>query len=506
MSATGAFLQPPIARVRPRHARLPYGWPLYAAFGLFPVWYLLGMGSLIWFALAIPMTFSLVARSKVRIPRGFGLYILFFIWMAACVIQLQGSSMERIFGFAYRAGLYYSAGVWCLYIFNAPKRLLPTRTVLKVMTIMWMIVVGGGWLGILSPTMQFTTVAEKLMPQSIISNDLVYTLVHPQVAAVQDFLGYPVPRPQAPFDFTNNWGANFALLLPFVCAFWGQMKTLTRRNSLRLVAVASMVPVAFSLNRTLWLCLIVTLVYGGARVAARGNKGGFQAICAVAIVGYLMFNYGPVGQLIQDRAKVAHSNQGRSILYNEAKDSVMKSPLMGYGAPKPSVVNPNLPPVGTQGAFWLVFFSNGFVGAFFFVSFAAYAVVRTRRARTSAALWCHISLLLGLLMMPFYGWFHMQIHVIAVAFALASREMIDPDEPEEVEAPPKPRAYVISESLAERRVPALSGAGNGNGNGHTNGNGNGHSNGNGNGTSHKPVSSDDLTTWGRAGDAPEGWS
>src|ERR1044071_4482503 len=160
MSATAATLQPPITRVQARYARLPYGWPLYVAFGLFPAWYLLGFGSLIWFILAIPMTFNLVARSKVKVPRGFGWYILFFIWMCATVVQLQGSGTDRLFGFAYRAGLYYSAGVWCLYIFNAPKRLLPTRTILKVMTIMWMVVVAGGWLGILSPTMQFRTVTE----------------------------------------------------------------------------------------------------------------------------------------------------------------------------------------------------------------------------------------------------------------------------------------------------------------------------------------------------------
>ncbi|HEV7534134.1 MAG TPA: hypothetical protein VGP90_00785, partial [Acidimicrobiia bacterium] len=64
MSAIGATLQPPITRVQARTARVPYGWPLYIAFGLFPAWYLLGFGALIWFFLAIPMTFSLVARSK----------------------------------------------------------------------------------------------------------------------------------------------------------------------------------------------------------------------------------------------------------------------------------------------------------------------------------------------------------------------------------------------------------------------------------------------------------
>jgi hypothetical protein len=493
MSATGATLQPPTSRVQAKVARLPYGWPLYVAFGLFPAWYLLGFGALIWFFVAIPMTFSLVARSKIRVPKGFGLYMLFFVWMMATIVQVQGSGMDRIFGFMYRAGLYYSAGIWCLYIYNAPKRLLPTRTILKVMTLMWIVVVAGGWLGIISPYMEFTTLAQHLMPKGLLNNDLVYTLVHPKVAEVQTFLGYPVPRPQAPFDFTNNWGGNFALLLPFVCALWGQMRTLTRRNALRLVAVGSMIPVIFSLNRTLWLCLVVTLVYGGARFAARGKKGAFQAICAVAVIGYLLFNFGPTGQLISDRAKVAHSNQGRSILYNEAADSVQKSPFLGYGGPKASVRNPNLPPVGTQGQFWLVFFSHGIPGAFFFVGFFVYAAWRTRKAKTNAALWCHIVLLLAIVQMPFYGLLHMQIHILAIAFALASREMVDPDLPPEVLEPQKPRAYVVSASLAERRVPALAGA-----------NGNGHGNGNGNGNG--PVAGDDMTPWGRAGDAPEGWS
>ena len=497
MATTGATLQPLTTRVQSKRM-LPYGWPLFAAFGLFPVWYVLGMGALIWFFLAIPMTFSLVARSKVKVPRGFGLFLLFFIWMLATVIQLQGSGTDRLFGFAYRAGLYYSAGVWCLYIYNAPKRLLSTRTILKALTWMWIVVVAGGWLGIASPTMEFTTLTEKLMPQGLQNNDLVYTLIHPKVDEVQTFLGYDVARPQAPFDFSNNWGGNFALMLPFVCAFWGQLRTLARRNLLRLVAVFSMIPVAFSLNRTLWLCLIVTLVYGGARFAIRGKgKGGFQAICAVSIVAYLMFNFGPVGQLISDRAQTNHSGSGRALLYNEAADSVKKSPLLGYGAPRASQRNPNLPPVGTQGHFWLVFFSHGFPGMILFVGFVSSAMWRTRRARTAAALWCHITLLLAMIMMPFYGLFHMQLHVVAIAFALASREMVDPDEPTKPAEAPKPRAYVVS-TVRTDRAPALAGATNGNGhangNGHTNGNGNGHSPGTG------------MTPWGRAGDAPEGWS
>src|SRR5438477_7214918 len=140
MSATGATLQTP-TMTNARTWRLPYAWPLYATFGLFPLWYVLGFGALIWFFVAIPMTFSLVARSKIRVPKGFGLYLLFFIWMMATIVQLQGSGSARIFGYMYRAGLYYSAGIWCLYIYNAPKRRLPTRRILKVLTFVWLVVV-----------------------------------------------------------------------------------------------------------------------------------------------------------------------------------------------------------------------------------------------------------------------------------------------------------------------------------------------------------------------------
>jgi hypothetical protein len=83
----------------------------------------------------------------------------------------------------------------------------------------------------------------------------------------------------------------------------------------------------------------------------------------------------------------------------------------------------------------------------------------------------------------------MQIHILAIAFALASREMADPDVDPEPAVAPATRAYVVSDALLARPVPALTGVG---------------SNGRGNG--HAPVKGRELTTWGRAGDAPEGWS
>ena len=425
MAATGTIPHPGVTAVRPRTARLPYAWPLYALFLGFPVWWFLGMGSFIWPIMAVPMGLSLITRERVRVPRGFGLFLLFYMWMLASALQINGP--DRMIGFAFRAMLYGAAGIICLYVYNAPKRLLPDHTLVKVMAFFWVIVVAGGLLGVFAPTWEFSTLTEKLIPGRLLANEFVATLVHPTTAQIQTFLGYSVPRPRAPFVYTNDWGGNYALLVPFLVAGWSQIRTLFRRNLVRLLAVVSLLPVVFSLNRMLWFCLVVTAVYASARFAMRGRKGGVQGVLAFGLVFLMVFSFGPTRQLIDDRLATPHSNQGRTILYKEAADSVQKSPLLGYGGPRPSQANPNLPSVGTQGQFWLVLFSHGIPGALLFVSFFAYACWRTRRARSATALWCHVVVLLALVQMPFYGLLPSQLAIIMIAIAIASREASEPD-------------------------------------------------------------------------------
>ncbi len=446
MAATGTIPSPGVTAVRPATARLPHAWPLYTLFLGFPLWWFLGLGSFIWPIMAVPMAFSLLARERVRVPRGFGLYLLFMMWMLASALQISGP--DRMIGFIFRAMLYGSAGITGLYIYNAPKRLLPTNTVVKVMACFWVIVVAGGLLGIMAPTWEFSTLMEKLIPGRLLANDFVATLVHPTTAQIQTFLGYEVPRPRAPFVYTNDWGGNYALLVPFLVAAWSQIRSLARRNLLRLLAVVSLLPVVFSLNRMLWLCLVVTAVYASLRFALRGRKGGVQGVLAFVAVFCMVFTFGPTRQLIDDRIATPHSNQGRAILYKEAADSVQKSPLLGYGGPRPSQANPNLPSVGTQGQFWLVLFSHGIPGALLFVSFFAYACWRTRKARSPIALWCHVVVVLALVQMPFYGLLPSQLNIIMIAIALASREADDPDDDPVVtfveRAAPRPDDVVVA--------------------------------------------------------------
>ena len=483
MAVTGATLQPLSTRVQPRSARLPYAWPLYTLFLGFPLWWALGLAAFIWPVVAVPVTFSLLSRERVRVPKGFGLYLLFFIWMLASSLMITGP--DRMIGFLYRALLYYSAGALGLYVYNAPKRLLPNETLIRVMAFFWVIVVAGGLFGILAPNFQIRTLAEMVMPQRLLANDYVYSLVHPLTAQVQTFLGYPVPRPTAPFVFTNDWGGNFALLVPFVLAAWAQMRSVARKGLFRLLAVVSVIPVVFSLNRVLWFCLVLTMVYGSVRWAIRGRVGAIHGALAFGLLFVFVFTFPPTAQLINDRVNTPHSNQGRGILYREAQESVEKSPLLGYGAPRPSQTNPNLPSVGTQGHCWLVFFSHGIPGAFLFVSFFAYACWRTRRASTAAGLWCHVVVLVALAQMAFYGLLSSQLHIIMIAIALAAREMVEPDPPQAEYAV---TGVVVSPSAGRAALPVQ------------NGNGNGASaNGNGSGTNGKGRS-----PWGQPGDYGSG--
>ncbi|MGH7426356.1 MAG: hypothetical protein ACREJP_09335, partial [Candidatus Methylomirabilales bacterium] len=186
MVATGTIPHPGVTAVRPVTARLPYAWPLYALFLGFPVWWFLGMGSFIWPVMAVPMGFSLLARERVRVPRGFGLYLLFFLWMLASALQINGP--DRMIGFAFRAMLYGSAGITGLYVYNAPKRLLPMHSVVRIMAFFWVIVVVGGLLGIMAPTWEFSTLTERLIPGRLLANEFVATLVHPTTAQIQTFL------------------------------------------------------------------------------------------------------------------------------------------------------------------------------------------------------------------------------------------------------------------------------------------------------------------------------
>jgi polysaccharide biosynthesis protein PslJ len=401
--------------------RLRYGWPVVLLFGAFPLWWALGLGGFIWVILAVPMAFALLMREHVRVPKGFGLWMLFLLWMLASGVMLDDAI--RLIPFIFRAGQYASATVLFLYIYNAPRDLLKDRTVITPMVVLWVVTVVGGYLGIVLAGHTFATPVEKLLPHSIASNAYVQTMVHPGFGQVAAFLGYPWPRPNAPFEYTNDWGAAFALLMPFVILAFRQYRSTLTRNFMRVMVIASIVPLVVSMNRGLWLSLSLGIIFAGFRLAAQGRtKPLASMLLGVAVIG-LILGFSPLRGIIEDRFEHQHSNQGRLTLYEQATAGVLQSPILGYGAPQPND-NPNFPSVGTQGQLWLLLYSHGVPGAALFVAWYILVARRLQRGRDEVNLWMQVVVVIAIIQLAFYGQVPAQIHITFAAMAIGLRALV----------------------------------------------------------------------------------
>jgi polysaccharide biosynthesis protein PslJ len=411
---------PVAAPGRPR--LLPHAWPFYALFIGFPLWWILGLGGLIWPILAIPMAIWLFRRPTVLAPKGFTIWVAFLLWMLGSGTQIDNPT--RYIAFGYRVSLYASATIILLYLFNMPRDLLPTRSVVVTMAFFWMVVVVGGFMGVLMPTFEFTSPMELVMPGALMADEFVHDLVHPASSQIQDVLGYEQPRPKAPFVYATNWGSSFGLLAPFVVLGWMYAKSQTWKLVTAALFLAAIVPVVVSLDRGLWLSLGVGLVYAAIRLAIGGNKRMLRAVMILIPSMLLLIYVTPLRGVVEERFANPHSNERRLSLYQEAIQNVTESPLLGFGGPRPSEENSDAPSVGTQGQFWLVLFSHGIPGAVFFVWWFLYQFWAMRHVSRPVPFWCHVLILIALIQLPFYGWLPAPLVVIIVAIALAARETL----------------------------------------------------------------------------------
>jgi polysaccharide biosynthesis protein PslJ len=393
------------------------GWPLYVVLLGFPLWWLLGLGGFIWPIVLIPLALGFLMRDGIVVPRGFGLWLLFLILMLGSSIMLD--EPHRWIVWLYRFSIYASATILFIYIFNSPERTLPMSKVIGIVTGFWAIVVVGGVLGLIIPDVSFRSPVEMIMPAQLLRNSFVYELVHPGFAEVQTFLGYPIPRPKAPFIYTNEWGANMALLTPFAIAFLYGRRSAFRKLVVAALLIVSVIPMIVSANRGLWLSLSIGLIYGAVRLAARGKGRALGAVLVFIGLSIGLVLTSPLRGLVEDRLATPHSNRARLALYEEATEGVLESPLLGYGAPRPSERSADSPPVGSHGQFWIVLYSHGIPAAIFFVGWLFWAFISSRK---NDALWTHVVLLIALIQLPFYGMLPVPIHIIMLAAALAWRE------------------------------------------------------------------------------------
>jgi hypothetical protein len=340
--------------------------------------------------------------------------------MFGSVIRVDDA--DKYIRFGYFASLYIGATIVLLYVFNISERSLPTERVIRVMTIFWMLVVGWGVLGALMPTFEFTSPVEVVLPQRLAGNEFISELVHPALASVQDILGYDHARPKAPFTYATNWGAAYAFLVPFVILDWRRSRSRPWKMLTAAAFILSLIPMVGSLDRGLWLSLGSGLVYAALRLAM-GGKTKLMRTVVMVLFGILLVVYlTPLRGLVSDRFANPHSNEGRMNLYTEAIDRIGESPLLGFGSPQPSRINPNLPPVGTQGQFWQVLISHGIPGVILFLSWFLYQFWRLRSTATDVGFWCHTLILIALVQVPFYDSIGIPLTIVMVGIAIAQRE------------------------------------------------------------------------------------
>ncbi len=397
-------------------------------FGLFPVWWAMGLSAFIWPIFAVPMALSLLRRN-VRVPRGFGIWLLFLLWMLGSATQLGEASRGITFG--YRVGIYLAATTIFLYVYNSSRDSLPDHRVILAVAMFWMVVTAGGFLGLLAPRFEFRSPVEAILPGGLAHNAFLHELVHPAASQVQNIFGYDTARPKAPFEYTNVWGAVFALSTPFVILAWSVTRSPLWRWAIRLFLVAAVVPVVASLNRGLWLSLGLGLVFAAARMAAAGRVRPLFGLMIGLVIAVTIVFASPLRGLIEARFSTSHSVRGRETLYSEATEGALKSPLLGFGSPRPSESDPSLPEVGTHGQLWLVMYSHGFPGLALYIGWFGWCFWLTRRGRSRLAFWCNVVVFISIVQLPYYAQLPAQIQVTMVAAALALRDIQRPlEEPE----------------------------------------------------------------------------
>lgn len=419
-------------------------WPLTVVIAAFPLWWALGAAGIIALLAAVPMAWHLLGRHPVRLPGGHGWWLLFLLWVSLGLIVLfadapgaaPGGGGERVLVFGYRLAWYLACTVVLLWLGNADRTQVSDRRVHGLMALLCGYAVTGGFIGLLAPTLEFRTLVELVLPHGLASNGFVSSLVHAEVADVQEVLGTSGARPKAPFSFTNTWGSVVSLSLVFLIAWFA-----TGRRALRLpgvlVLVAAAVPIVYSLNRGVWAAVAAGFVGVMLLSVVKRQHSLVLVMGAVVAVGTFAFLASPLGELSSERLDHPHSNARRGQLLVETVSATTEgSPLLGFGSTRdvqgsftsisggatPECPACGVPPLGTQGHLWLVLFSQGWLGLAAFLIFLLTALGRSIRCRTTNEIICTFVVGIFLLQLAVYDTLGVPLYVVMIAIALAWRE------------------------------------------------------------------------------------
>ncbi|GIE95984.1 hypothetical protein [Paractinoplanes rishiriensis] len=450
---------PALPRTGPAHGTrkpttLP-AWPVASILAFYPLWWALGLGVLIFAAMAVPMLFLLLRRRAagrpLRLPPGFGWWALFLVAVVVSIGALGADppgtvaehATDRLTAVAYKLIMYLALTVLLVYAGNLTEVELPRRRLVKLLGWMFVVTVAGGVLGMVAGTFEFTSPVEMLLPPGVRNKGFVQSLVHPYAAQIMDLVGGEKPRPAAPWGYTNTWGNNFCLLLGWmVVAAWR-----SGRGKYKFAAVicllVSIAPAVVSLNRGLWIGLGVLVIYVAARYVLAGKLWIIGVVTVAAAMLTVALVATPLGGVISARLDNGKSNGVRSFLVDRALDGFTGSPVIGYGGTRSTLGGRNSIAVGESagcercgnftvggnGQLWQLLYAHGTVGTVGYLGFFAYGLWRFRRDRSPIGVAGSAALVTSFSAMLWYNSLVTPLAFMVLAFALLWRNSIEGNEP-----------------------------------------------------------------------------
>jgi len=405
-------------------------WPIVALCAGWPLWWFLGIGDYFPVLLAIPMIrrmwlWRVRNERPIRLPPGFGIWASFLLVTLVGVTALSLTAPEavasptgnRVISWGLRTATYLAVTVLLVYAGNLTERELPRRRLAWLLGLVGIYTAVGGFIGFLDPHLQFTSPFAYIVPKRAqAGNGLLQMMLHPGFTQVQNFLGYDVGRPRAPFDYTNMWGNCLAILLPWLIVAWWCYGNRRERRNVWIVMAIALVPVVYSLDRGLWIGIGISILYLAIRFAARGKLALLAGLCGVLALVAIVVLASPLHSLISQRLSHGKSNAVRASLSGLAVDGALASPLIGYGDTRHEqgstnsiVVGKTLHcpscgsrDIGGNGQLWMLLISDGFLGAALYCAFFAYGIWRYWRDPTPYGIAGVLVLILGFPFMIVY--------------------------------------------------------------------------------------------------------
>lgn len=405
---------------------LPPSWPVWAATAAYPLWWALGLTTIIYPLLGVVLAYYLFRMRPLRLPRGWLIWAGFLLLVMVSIVMLgvhaPGTAFQGGIGpygaFGLRLLTYISLSLLVLYVGNHDERSLPLRSVVAAVATLCAAVGLLGLAGTLLPGFTFRAPASYVLPDILVGSGQV------KLAQVHDILGTAAPRPSAPFDYTNTWGEVISMALVWLVLY----AVISRKARPWVIAVValSVVPILASLNRAVWIGIVLSIVYVAVRLAMRFRLAPVAAILAavVALGGVLAFT--PAGELIEARLESGHSDQIRENLAADAVRLADSSPILGYGSTRKTqgsyesiAIGPSADceqcgerVIGSTGQLWLLLVAQGWLGTGLYVGFFLYSLWVYRRDHSPIGIAGSAVILLSL----FYSYFY---SAIGVPLALA---------------------------------------------------------------------------------------